>query len=116
MLLGVLLILIVGAITIPQLKLDALPDLSDNQVVVVADWMGRSPEVIDDQVAYPLSTLLSALPHIKDVRTMSSFGICMIYIIFDDSVDIYWARTRVAERLSRAGEVLPQGVIADHGP
>jgi copper/silver efflux system protein len=115
-LLGVALILICGAVTIPQLKLDALPDLSDNQVVVVADWMGRSPEVIDDQVAYPLSTLLSALPHIKDVRTMSSFGICMIYIIFDDNVDIYWARTRVAERLARAGEVLPPGVVPTMGP
>lgn len=115
-LISVLLILVIGAITIPQLKLDALPDLSDNQVVVLADWMGRSPEIIDAQVAYPLSTLLSALPHIKDVRTASSFGICMIYIIFDDSVDIYWARTRVAERLARASEVLPAGVVPMMGP
>lgn len=115
-LIAVVLIIFFGAIVIPQIKLDALPDLSDNQVVVVADWMGRSPEVIDDQVAYPLSTLLSALPHIKDVRTMSSFGICMVYIIFDDNVDIYWARTRVAERLSRSGEVLPAGVVPVIGP
>lgn len=115
-LLGVLLIVIVGIATVPQIKLDALPDLSDNQVVILADWMGRSPEVIDDQVAYPLSTLLAALPHVKDVRTLSSFGICMIYIIFDDSVDIYWARTRVAERLARAGDVLPPDVVPMIGP
>lgn len=115
-LLCVVLIIVVGLAAVPQIKLDALPDLSDNQVVVIADWMGRSPEVIDDQVAYPLSTLLSALPHIKDIRAMSSFGVCMLYIIFDDQVDIYWARTRVAERLARSGDVLPPGVIPTMGP
>jgi Cu(I)/Ag(I) efflux system membrane protein CusA/SilA len=115
-LMGIVLIIIAGVVTIPQIKLDALPDLSDNQVVVLADWMGRSPEIIDAQVAYPLSTLLAALPHIKDIRTGSSFGICMIYVIFDDSVDIYWARTRVAERLARASDVLPSGVVPMMGP
>ncbi len=115
-LLGVTLIVIAGLAVIPRIKLDALPDLSDNQVVVTADWMGRSPEVIDDQVAYPLYTQLAGLPHVKDIRTMSVFGICMIYIIFDDSVDIYWARTRVAERLARSGDTLPPGVTPVMGP
>ena len=115
-LLGVVMIIIFGIVAIPQIKLDALPDLSDNQVVVLADWMGRSPETVDAQVAYPLSTLLAALPHIKAIRSSSAFGICMIYVIFDDAVDIYWARTRVAERLARAGEVLPQGVVPMMGP
>jgi len=110
------LIVVAGIVTIPRIKLDALPDLSDNQVVILADWMGRSPEVIDDQVAYPLSTLLAALPHVKDVRAASSFGICMMYVIFDDAVDIYWARTRVAERLARSGQVLPPGVVPVMGP
>lgn len=113
---AVALIVLVGLLSLRHLKLDALPDLSDNQVVVIADWMGRSPEVIDDQVAYPLSTLLSALPHVKDIRTMSSFGVCMIYIIFDDQVDIYWARTRVSERLALARERLPAGVTPTMGP
>ena len=112
----VALLTLVGWYALQNQTLDALPDLSDNQVVVVADWMGRSPNVIDDQVAYPLSTLLSSLPHVKDVRTMSSFGICMVYVIFDDSVDIYWARTRVAERLNYAGDQLPAGVVPMMGP
>ncbi|MCC7479384.1 efflux RND transporter permease subunit [bacterium] len=113
---GIGLIVLLGILSLRQLKLDALPDLSDNQVVVIADWMGRSPEVIDDQVAYPLSTLLAALPHIKDIRTMSSFGVCMVYIIFDDEVDIYWARTRVGERLALARDRLPAGVTPMMGP
>jgi copper/silver efflux system protein len=105
-----------GWFALQNQTLDALPDLSENQVVIVADWMGRSPQVIDDQVAYPLSNLLSALPYVKDVRTMSSFGVCMVYVIFEDQVDIYWARTRVAERLTLARERLPDGVVPELGP
>jgi Cu(I)/Ag(I) efflux system membrane protein CusA/SilA len=113
---AVAMIVVAGLLCLRGLRLDALPDLSDNQVVILADWMGRSPEVIDDQVAYPLSTLLSALPNVKDVRAMSSFGVCMVYVIFDDDVDIYWARTRVSERLALARDVLPAGVTPTMGP
>ncbi|MDQ3023380.1 MAG: CusA/CzcA family heavy metal efflux RND transporter, partial [bacterium] len=115
-LLVVAMLAVAGWFSLQNQTLDALPDLSENQVVIVADWMGRSPQVIDDQVAYPLSTLLSALPYVKDVRTMSSFGICMVYVIFEDQVDIYWARTRVSERLTLAREQLPEGVVPELGP
>ena len=110
------LVALLGNSTIRNTKLDALPDLSDNQVVVIADWEGRGPRVMEDQVAYPLSTSLSALPHVADIRSMSNFGFCMIYIIFDDSVDIYWARTRVSERLTTIGADLPRGVVPRLGP
>jgi copper/silver efflux system protein len=115
-LLAIGLIIFAGLLAMRAIKLDAIPDLSDNQVVVTADWPGRGPRVIDDQVAYPLSTSLAALPHVKDIRTMSSFGLCMVYIIFDDNVDIYWARTRVSERLAAAADVLPQDVTPRMGP
>ncbi len=105
-----------GVVCLRQLKLDALPDISDNQVIVMADWMGSSPELVDNQVAYPLSTQFTALPHLRDIRTMSSFGLCMIYLIFDDDVDIYWARTRVAERLAAARRLLPADAMAELGP
>jgi Cu(I)/Ag(I) efflux system membrane protein CusA/SilA len=110
------LLVMFGLAAVRQLKLDALPDLSDNQVIVMADWMGRSPELIDNQVAYPLSTQLAALPHVRDIRTMSSFGLSMLYIIFDDDVDIYWARTRVAERLDIARSQLPPDAMVRLGP
>jgi len=110
------LVVMVGVVALRAIKLDAIPDLSDNQVIVLAKWPGRGPQVMDDQVAYPLSTLLSALPKVKDVRTQSAFGFCMVYVIFDDSVDIYWARTRVSERLAGAGDILPSGVIPRLGP
>ncbi|MCH7472240.1 efflux RND transporter permease subunit, partial [bacterium] len=110
------LVTLVGLAALKNLKLDAIPDLSDNQVIVLAQWPGRGPQVMDDQVAYPLSTMLSALPHVRDVRTQSAFGFCMVYVIFDDAVDIYWARTRVSERLAGAGKLLPPGVIPRLGP
>lgn len=112
----VAMVTLLGFVAMRNIKLDAIPDLSDNQVIVLAKWPGRGPRVMDDQVAYPLSTVLSALPSVKDVRTMSAFGFCMVYVIFDDNVDIYWARTRVSERLSGAGAVLPPGVMPMLGP
>ena len=110
------LVTIAGWAALNSLKLDAIPDLSDNQVVILAPWPGRGPRVMDDQVAYPLSTALAALPHVRDVRTQSAFGFCMVYVIFDDAVDIYWARTRVSERLATAGDILPAGVSPRLGP
>ncbi|NUM52020.1 MAG: efflux RND transporter permease subunit [Candidatus Hydrogenedentes bacterium] len=90
---------------------DAIPDLSENQVIVFTDWMGRSPKEIEDQITYPLSVNLQGLAGVKAVRSSSEFNFSMINIIFDDSVDFYFARTRVLERLALANTFLPQGVI-----
>ncbi len=95
---------------------DAIPDLSDNQVIVFTDYPGRSPQVVEDQVTYPLAVNLQGLPMVKAVRASSAFGYSMIYVIFDDKADIYWARTRVLERLNYAASLLPPGVTPTLGP
>src|SRR5262249_18823434 len=82
---------------------DAIPDLSENQVIVFTDWMGRSPQEIEDQVTYPLSRKLQGLAGIKAVRSSSEFNFSMITIIFEDKIDFYFARQRVTEKLSQAG-------------
>ena len=91
--------------------MDAIPDLSENQVIVFADWMGRSPREIEDQVSYPLSRKLQGLPGVKAVRSSSEFNFSMITIIFEDRVDFYFARQRVTEKLSQANTFLPAGVV-----
>jgi len=91
--------------------IDAIPDLSENQVIVFTDWMGRSPQEIDDQITYPLSVNLQGLAGIKAVRSSSEFNFSMINIIFDDKTDFYFARTRVMERLNNAATFLPAGVV-----
>src|SRR6266481_5821874 len=96
--------------------IDAIPDLSDNQVIVFTDWVGRSPREVEDQVTYPLTTALQGLPSVRVVRGQSAFGFSMINIIFEDSVDLYWARTRVLERLNLVTKQLPEGVVASLGP
>src|ERR1700745_3781558 len=90
--------------------MDAVPDLSENQVIVFTDWMGRSPREIEDQVTYPLSLKLQGLAGAKTVRSSSEFNFSMITLIFEDSVDFYFARQRVLERLTLAGTFLPPGV------
>jgi len=95
---------------------DAIPDLSDNQVIVYTEWMGRSPQVVEDQITYPLATNLQGLPKVNVVRAQSFFGFSMVYVIFEDDVDIYWARTRVLERLNSAQGLLPEGVTPTLGP
>ena len=80
--------------------IDAIPDLSDNQVIVFTDWQGRSPQEVEDQITYPLTTNLQGLPGVKVVRSSSAFGFSMIFVIFNDDVDLYFARTRVLERLN----------------
>ena len=87
--------------------IDAIPDLSDNQVIVFTDWPGRSPQEVEDQVSYPLTVNLQGLPRVKTVRSSSAFGFSMINIIFEDDVDVYFARTRVLERLNLASSFLP---------
>jgi CzcA family heavy metal efflux pump len=95
---------------------DAIPDLSENQVIVFTEWMGRSPQVIEDQVTYPLVSNLQGIPGLKNARGVSMFGMSFVYLIFNDDIDIYWARTRVTERLSFVGKLLPEGVSPSLGP
>src|SRR5689334_14715107 len=96
--------------------IDAIPDLSDNQVIVFTDWLGRSPQEVEDQVTYPLVTNLQGLPGVRVVRASSAFSFSMINVIFEDNVDLYWARTRVLERLNLVTKQLPDGVVPTLGP
>lgn len=96
--------------------IDAIPDLSDNQVIVFTDWPGRSPQEVEDQVTYPLVTNLQGLPGVRVVRASSAFSFSMINVIFEDNVDLYWARTRVLERLNLVTKQLPEGVAPTLGP
>ncbi|MCC6491367.1 MAG: efflux RND transporter permease subunit, partial [Candidatus Hydrogenedentes bacterium] len=100
-----------GVYVLERTPVDAIPDLSENQVIVFTDWMGRSPKEIEDQITYPLSVNLQGLAGVKAVRSSSEFNFSMINIIFNDSVDFYFARTRVLERLALANTYLPQGVV-----
>src|SRR6266436_5906988 len=96
--------------------IDAIPDLSDNQVIVFTDWSGRSPQEVEDQITYPLTVSLQGLPGVRVVRSSSAFGFSMINVIFEDSVDLYFARTRVLERLNLLSKSLPTGVVPTLGP
>ncbi len=115
---GIVFILAVawGIWALQNTPLDAIPDLSDNQVIVSTEWMGRGPQVIEDQITYPLSTALQGLPRVRSVRATSMFGRSIIYVIFEDKVDIYWARSRVLEKLNYAQSLLPDGVTPTLGP
>ena len=105
-----------GVYSIRQNPIDAIPDLSENQVIVFTEWMGRSPQVIEDQVTYPLVSNLQGIPKIKNIRGTSMFGMSFVYVIFEDNVDIYWARTRVLERLNYAQRLLPPEITPTLGP
>src|SRR6266481_2590105 len=96
--------------------IDAIPDLSDNQVIVFTDWTGRSPQEVEDQLTYPLVTNLQGLPGVRVLRASSAFGFSMINVIFEDNIDLYWARTRVLERLNLVAKQLPEGVTPTLGP
>src|SRR5213079_3277620 len=99
-----------GSYAVTHTPVDAIPDLSENQVIVFTDWMGRSPQEIEDQITYPLSVNLQGLAGVKVVRSSSEFNFSMITIIFKDETDYYFARQRVLEKLSIASTFLPQGV------
>ena len=109
-------LLVWGISAVKKNPIDAIPDLSENQVIVFTEWMGRSPQTIEDQVTYPLVSNLQGIPKVKNVRGTSMFGMSFVYIIFDDDVDVYWARTRVMERLNYAQRLLPQEVVPTLGP
>ncbi|BBM03545.1 efflux RND transporter permease subunit [Microbulbifer sp. GL-2] len=118
---GVTLILVAiaalaGYRALTSVPLDAIPDLSDAQVIVMTDWPGRSPDLVEDQITYPLSTAMLGLPKVKYVRGQSFFGLSFVYAIFEDGTDIYWARSRVLEYLNQVAEQLPEDVQPTLGP
>ena len=96
--------------------LDAVPDISDVQVIVSTEWMGRSPDLIEDQITYPIVSALISTPRVKAVRGFTDFGISFVYVIFEDGTDIYWARSRVLEYLQGIRGQLPEGVNPTIGP
>ena len=115
-LLGAVFLTGAGIYAVRQVPLDAIPDLSDTQVIVFTEYPGQAPQVVEDQVTFPLSTALLSVPKSRVVRGSSFFGVSFIYVIFEDGTDIYWARSRVLEYLSAAQRELPIGVTATLGP
>ncbi|HEU4726888.1 MAG TPA: CusA/CzcA family heavy metal efflux RND transporter, partial [Kofleriaceae bacterium] len=105
-----------GWLSLKRTPLDAIPDLSDAQVIIFTEWMGRSPDLVEDQITYPISSSLVAAPGVRYVRGQSMFGMSFVYVIFDDGTDIYWARSRVLEYLNQAQKRLPAGVTPTLGP
>ncbi|MBK0379234.1 efflux RND transporter permease subunit [Mucilaginibacter segetis] len=105
-----------GVFAVQQNPVDAIPDLSENQVIVFTEWPGRSPQLMEDQVTYPLVSNLQGIPDVKTIRGTSMFGMSFVYVVFKDKADVYWARTRVLERLNYAQRLLPQGVTPTLGP
>ncbi|NUP89203.1 MAG: efflux RND transporter permease subunit [Candidatus Sumerlaeia bacterium] len=110
------LLLSLGFHAMRTITVDAMPDIGEMQVIVFADWPGRSPQDVEDQVTYPLTTSLMGIPRVKAVRSASEFGFGMVNVIFEDHTDFYWARTRVLERLSQAQGLMPDGVTPILGP
>ncbi len=113
---GILVIIIGGLFAVITIPVDAIPDLSENQVIIYTEWMGRNPKIIEDQITYPLVSNLQGLPEIKSIRASSMFGMSFVFVIFNDDVDIYWARSRVLERLNYAQQFLPPGLTPSLGP
>ena len=109
-------IIIYGIYSVKNAEVDAIPDLSENQVIIFTEWMGRSPQIIEDQITYPLVSNLQGIPRIKTIRANSMFGMSFVFMIFEDNVDIYWARTRVLERLNYAQRLLPPEAAPTLGP
>jgi CzcA family heavy metal efflux pump len=105
-----------GFYSVKKNPVDAIPDLSENQVIVFTEWSGRSPQIMEDQVTYPLVSNLQGIPKVKNIRGTSMFGMSFVYVVFEDNVDVYWARTRVLERLNYAQRLLPQGITPTLGP
>src|SRR2546430_6485657 len=105
-----------GLWSIQRVPLDALPDISDVQVIVHTPWAGQPPNVIEDQVTYPIVSTLLAAPHVKAVRAQTMFGDSYVYVVFQDGTDLYWARSRVLEYLQQISGRLPEGVHPVIGP
>ena len=114
--LGTLALVLAGLWAMFTTPVDAIPDLSDAQVIVMTQWPGQAPQIVEDQVTYPLETELLKVPHIKFVRGMSQFGLSAVYVVFEDGTDLYWARSRVLEYLNGVAATLPQGAVPMLGP
>ncbi|WP_375276015.1 efflux RND transporter permease subunit [Methylorubrum thiocyanatum] len=115
-LIGTVFVVAAGLYSVRTLPLDAIPDLSDVQTIVYTEYPGQAPQVVEDQVTYPLTTAMLTVPKSKVVRGFSFFGVSFVYVIFEDGTDPYWARSRVLEYLSAAGKRLPTGVTPTLGP
>ncbi|RLA63397.1 MAG: CusA/CzcA family heavy metal efflux RND transporter [Epsilonproteobacteria bacterium] len=114
--LSFLIIALLSIYSLKESKKDAIPDIGENQQIVFTDWPGRSPKDIEEQVTYPLSIHLQGIPGVKDVRATSAFGFSVIYVIFKEKIDYYWSRSRILEKLSNVGDLLPEGVLPSLGP
>ncbi len=112
----VALMLVAGLWAIRTVPLDAIPDLTDTQVIIFTEWMGRSPSLVEDQITYPIASAMLSAPRVNVVRGQSMFGMSFIYVIFEDGTDVYWARSRVLEYLSQLQGKLPAGVTPQLGP
>ena len=113
---AVLVLALFAADSARKTPLDALPDISDPQVIIFTEWMGRSPDLVEDQITYPLVRALQSTPGVRTVRGYSMFGMSFTYALFGEGTDIYWARTRVLEQLGRVQQLLPPGVSPTLGP
>ncbi|PYQ18711.1 MAG: CusA/CzcA family heavy metal efflux RND transporter, partial [Acidobacteria bacterium] len=105
-----------GIYSIRGVPLDAIPDLSDPQVIIYTEWPGRSPDLVEDQVTYPIVSAMLAAPHVSVVRGISDYGYSYVYVVFDEGTDIYWGRTRVLEYMDKIRGKLPEGVNPSLGP
>src|SRR3954447_5679236 len=105
-----------GIFAVRNIPLDAIPDLSDTQVIIYTEWPGQAPQIVQDQVTYPLTSKMLSVPHSKVVRGYSFYGFSFVYVIFEDGTDPYWAHSRVLEYLSSIGSQLPKGVTPSLGP
>ena len=114
--LGTVFVIAWGVWALLKTPLDAIPDISDVQVIVFTEWPGRSPDIIEDQVTYPIVTSMIAAPRTNYVRGVTSFGVSYVYVNFEDGTDLYWARSRVLEYLSQIRGTLPEGVNPVLGP
>jgi copper/silver efflux system protein len=115
-LIGTVFAVAAGVYAVLHLPLDAIPDLSDTQVIVYTEYPGQAPQVVEDQVTYPLTTAMLTVPRSRVVRGFSYFGVSFVYVVFEDGTDIYWARSRVLEYLNAATRRLPGGVTPTLGP
>src|SRR5436309_9987302 len=105
-----------GIFALRRIPLDATPDLSDTQVIIYTEWPGQAPQIVQDQVTYPITSKMLSVPRAKVVRGYSFYGFSFAYVIFEDGTDPYWARSRVLEYLSSMGSQLPKGVTPALGP
>lgn len=114
--LSFLIIALLAIYSLKESRKDAIPDLGENQQIIFTEWAGRSPKDIEEQITYPLSIHLQGIPGVKDIRGTSAFGFSTIYVVFKEKIDYYWSRSRVLEKLSNAGDLLPEGVAPGLGP